>query len=448
MKKLILFIFACLLFNFIGCKNPSGATVEQEDVQNEPQNEQTENNENNESDKSDSLFSKGNIYAVITKEDDEITKKEYLSFSTENRGDYYADSSFTPTSVFEFDESLNVIIVGKKPYYIISHKENLYWAEGYGVAKNGTSLVGEWNIGIATVTFNSDGTLRGSNTQGYTISGTYTNKDGLINCLITANKADDTVENENTVLFYTSEGRMYIDVQQLQKVSYVGEVPAEPEPIAPLTDADGVEYAVLSDINLSSGIYACNVYNSINSKTVSSKLYFDFSKKQLYKGSILTSSFSAESLNDNKLLKVTVSSDGYDDVYLLKLSDETVYGINASNFENIEKTGSADSFYGKHIIKNNGATLNLSFNKDGSINGTVDVSVSGISHHGELTGSFSVNKGLVTSVLTLLDGYDVYETIAATGIYYYDGEKPVFIFFRMRVTSAKPKLRINEHNTK
>ncbi len=431
MKKIVLMFFACLFFIFIGCENPANSSSQNNNQNNsseESGNEEAGENEQEESDLDEevedtSLFKKGDIYAVITKDSDEITKKEYLSFTTNTSGLYYKET--TESSIFEYDEDLNILIVGMKPYYIISYNNKLYWSDGYGVPKNGNSLIGEWNIGIATVTFKLNGTVTGSTSQGYTISGTYTYNDGIVTYI------DDNDEDDNTIFYYSPEGRLYADFQQLQKVYSVGEIPSDPEPIAPKKDSAGVEYASLVKFNPTSGIYGYYLYDSFHGyKTIDKLIYLNFESSEFsYKSygslSSTTNRFTKESINDGTVVKIQTSSETF---YMLKLSNGAIYLLSSTAFENVEKTDSSLGFYGNYDFEYGGYNFSASFNKDGTISGS--------DSYGDVSGAFSLQNGVLRIVLNVIDSYGNYVSLATTGLYYYDGEKPVFIIASQKLMQA------------
>ncbi len=426
MKKIsiISIITACLLFSFIGCQNPANATGDQN--KNQTQDEEPQDNKEDdapeEEEQSTSLFNKGDIYAIITEESSGGKTTEYLSFTSSTGGNYYIDT--LKYSVFEYDEDLNALIIGIKPYYILSHKGKLYWADGYGLPKSGNSLIGEWNIGIATVTFKKDGTVKGSNKQGQNISGTYTYNDGIVTYI------DDNDEGDNAIFYYSPEGRLYTSFQQMYKVLYVGAIPVESELVVTEKDHVGIEYASLTSFNPSSGVYGFYTYSSSREgKTIDTTYYLNFANSELSAKEIITAYsqgyFTKTSLNNGKILKIQMSSTTW---YMVKLADGSIYLYDSEFADGIEKTDSSDGFYGSYSFEYKGYSFDLTFNNDGSI--------SGKDSNGEISGVFSIQNGLVQMILNAIDANSCYISMAITGIYYNDGEKPVFILDATKVLQA------------
>lgn len=431
MKKIFLLVFACLFFIFIGCENPANSSSQNNNQNNsseESGNEEAGENGQEDSDLEEevedtSLFKKGDIYAVITKDNGEVAKREYIQFTTKESGDFYKNGSiYRPDSNFEYDSDGNLFVVGLKPYYLLTAGDELFWSDGYGEPVSGTSLVGKWNIGIATVNFTASGLISGSNTQGLTFSGTYKNKNGLV----TVTYIDSDGDSGTLLLYYSSdEGRLYMDLKELRKVVYVGEIPHEAEVEAPVIDKDGFAYATLDEINLSSGIYGCNIYDSLDYKYIDYRQYFDFATKTsslYYKNSISSTAsgtFETQTL-DNGLLKIIDSEtvNGRlvtENYYVLKLLDNSYYIVESESYEATKQEEEKNTLYGTYSYrdeKNNG--FSIKFGKNGKISGSDD--------NGDISGSYVINDGIVKALINHKNNFS-YESIVLTGVYFYDNDK-------------------------
>lgn len=354
-------------------------------------------------------FKAGDIYAAAYKKTGkDAVYTEYFSFTNNQYGEYseYKDKTRRTYCSFTYHPDLGVCSVSGKTLYVFAAGGKVYEAELRSTSRR-TSMIGTWEIGIVTATFNADGTVTGSNTQGKIIKGKWKNNNGFIDFV------DENDESDNARLCYSSDGYLYEGVRLLQRVSSVGEVPPlEAEISVPQTDSDGVEYADVRLPTITSGIYGCKIYASDGHLQETD--YYDFSNNKI---TVITGAkeynFSFEkSVINEKILKIYVPDIRFTQ-YMLQVGEKTLYVF--SEIQIAEKTDSTNSLYGSYTFTWSSAsyTANMSLNKNGSI--------SGKDKFGDISGTFAVKNGIVTMVINAYTSTGTYESTTSTGLYYYDG---------------------------
>ena len=290
-------------------------------------------------------FKAGDIYAsAYKKSGKDAVYTDYFNFTNNQDGEYseYKDKTRRTYCSFSYYPKLGVCSVSGKTLYVFAAGGKVYQAELRSISQQ-ASLIGTWKIGIVTATFNADGTVSGSNTQGKIVNGKWKNNNGFIDFV------DENDESNNARLCYTSDGYLYEGVRLLQRVSSVGEVPPlEAEISIPLTDSDGVEYADVRVPTVTTGIYGCKVYGT--GGQLQETDYYDFSNNKIT--TIVGSkeySFSFEkSVINEKILKIYIPDINFTQ-YMLQVGEKTLYGF-SENASNMKKTDSTNSLYGSYTV--------------------------------------------------------------------------------------------------
>ena len=375
------------------------------------------------------VFSEGDIYATSYEETkSDVMYSEYFSFTEKTKGNYskYENGTSIKSKSFEFFTDLGVCSIGSEAVYFLSANNKIYKADLYGTPLNGNPLIGEWNIGIATVTFYEDGSLYGSNSQGYVIKGKWINNNGFIKYI------DSDNEEDSTNMIYSSDGRLYIGVKLMQKVSYVGEefsadnIDDDNNIIA--KDSDGTIYAKIKKPSVPNGIYGYNIYWS-GSSDLRETDFFDFSSDTLtaYANSQSASYKFEKSFTGDNLLKVYVSSVPYT-YYIAQLEDNTLYAIPEQIYNNMKKMNGNNSIYGTYTISYNGFEMTITLNRNGT--------VTGYDSFGNISGLFSVKDGIVSMTYNGKTSSGTYTSSALKGIYYHDGSGSRLYLFIEKLLKA------------
>lgn len=320
-------------------------------------------------------FNTGDIF-VYVHEDDAYC--EYLKFSSGTAGNYYVYKNNTEVT----NERSNFTYLQSSGYYNEASNSNegylfedsaghIYGAKQYAHRKKGNGLLTEWTNGYVTFQFFSDRTYTGSNAHGTTISGRWNNNKGVIFC------DDDNSEENDMTFYYTSDGRLYFPVYSFQSVQALGH---RPDTIM----IDGEEYVDLKYPSFSSSdVYVIH----IKTDDVDEYDYYDFNTKYAFafdapgysweyktRKSFTYSSTTGEFSIDGNPFAMT----------LLETQSGTKY------LASVLMTKQSSGLYGQYSLNTDyfGTVGNIVFNEDGSI--------SGDDQYGNITGSFTKCKGILS----------------------------------------------------
>jgi hypothetical protein len=167
------------------------------------------------------IFLSGDIYKFPHGED-----AEYLSFSTGTTGTYYyyKDGTLKSSESFIYSTSTGQLTLDsntKSSNYIVKTNNLIYTTTSrYFTPVSGSGLYRSWTDGIATISFNNNGSFSGSG-NGFNMTGNFTVSNSIVTVNYTQVSPSGETENDTINLLYALD-KLYVKPVEIIKVLVVG----------------------------------------------------------------------------------------------------------------------------------------------------------------------------------------------------------------------------------